>query len=40
MMAATDRTGPVVFAYVGSELAGLAIQEASAELKDGRDAVL
>jgi nucleotide-binding universal stress UspA family protein len=30
----------VLFAYDGSELAGLAIEEASRQLKDGRDAVV
>jgi nucleotide-binding universal stress UspA family protein len=32
--------GPVLFAYDGSELAGLAIDEAARQLKGGRDAVV
>ena len=32
--------GPVVFAYDGSDLAGLAIEEAGRQLQPGRDAVV
>jgi nucleotide-binding universal stress UspA family protein len=32
--------GPVLFAYDGSELAGLAIEEAGRQLEPGRDAVV
>ncbi|HEV3046735.1 MAG TPA: universal stress protein [Solirubrobacteraceae bacterium] len=32
--------GPVLFAYDGSELAGLAIEQAGRELASGRDAVV
>jgi nucleotide-binding universal stress UspA family protein len=32
--------GPVVFAYDGSELAGLAIDEAARQLAGGRDAIV
>lgn len=40
--AATSATppGPVLFAYDGSELAGLAIEQAGRELARGRDAVV
>jgi nucleotide-binding universal stress UspA family protein len=33
-------SGPVLFAYDGSELAGHAITEAGRQLRDGRDAVI
>jgi nucleotide-binding universal stress UspA family protein len=32
--------GPVLFAYDGSELAGLAIEEAGRQLEPGRDAIV
>jgi nucleotide-binding universal stress UspA family protein len=35
-----DESGPVLFAYDGSELAGHAITEAGRQLRDGRDAVI
>jgi nucleotide-binding universal stress UspA family protein len=35
-----DDLGPVVFAYDGSDLAGLAIDEAGRQLGPGRDAVV
>jgi nucleotide-binding universal stress UspA family protein len=35
----TGDLGPVLFAYDGSELAGLAIEEAGRQLERGRDAV-
>ena len=35
-----DESGPVLFAYDGSELAGHAITEAGRELRAGRDAVV
>ena len=38
-MSAQD-LGPVLFAYDGSELAGLAIEEAGRQLQPGRDAVV
>jgi nucleotide-binding universal stress UspA family protein len=38
-MAATP-TGPVLFAYDGSELAGLAIEQAGQQLARGRDALV
>jgi nucleotide-binding universal stress UspA family protein len=38
-MSASD-LGPVLFAYDGSELARLAIEEASRQLEPGRDAVV
>jgi nucleotide-binding universal stress UspA family protein len=37
---ATDESGPVLFAYDGSELAGHAITEAGRQLRAGRDAVV
>ena len=37
---ATEESGPVLFAYDGSELAGHAITEAGRELRAGRDAVV
>ena len=37
---AIDESGPVVFAYDGSELAGYAITEAGRQLRAGRDAVV
>ena len=37
---ATARSGPVVFAYDGSELAKLAIDEAGRQLAPGRDALV
>ena len=37
---AIDESGPVLFAYDGSELAGHAITEAGRELRAGRDAVV
>jgi nucleotide-binding universal stress UspA family protein len=37
---ATDESGPVLFAYDGSELAGNAITEAGRQLRAGRDAVV
>jgi nucleotide-binding universal stress UspA family protein len=41
MSAATsDQSGPVLFAYDGSELAGHAIAEAGRQLRAGRDAVV
>ena len=36
----TGESGPVLFAYDGSELAGHAITEAGCELRAGRDAVV
>jgi nucleotide-binding universal stress UspA family protein len=36
----TDESGPVLFAYDGSELAGHAITEAGRQLQAGRDAVV
>jgi nucleotide-binding universal stress UspA family protein len=36
----TEPTGPVLFAYDGSELAALAIKEAARQLVTGRDAVV
>ncbi|MGH3209737.1 MAG: universal stress protein [Trebonia sp.] len=36
----TDDSGPVLFAYDGSELAGHAITEAGRQLQPGRDAVV
>jgi nucleotide-binding universal stress UspA family protein len=33
-------TGPVLFAYDGSELAGLAIEQAARQLAGGRDALI
>lgn len=38
--APTPSTGPVVFAYDGSELAALAIAQAAGQLAAGRDAVV
>jgi nucleotide-binding universal stress UspA family protein len=38
--AASPGTGPVVFAYDGSELAALAIKEAGRQLEAGRDALV
>ena len=38
-MSSTD-VGPVLFAYDGSDLAGLAIEEAGRQLEPGRDAVV
>jgi nucleotide-binding universal stress UspA family protein len=38
-MSAGD-SGPVLFAYDGSDLAGLAIEEAGRQLEPGRDAVV
>jgi nucleotide-binding universal stress UspA family protein len=38
-MSAAD-LGPVLFAYDGSELAGLAIEEAGRQLAPGRDAIV
>ncbi len=35
-----DESGPVLFAYDGSELAGHAITEAGRQLRTGRDAVV
>jgi nucleotide-binding universal stress UspA family protein len=35
-----DESGPVLFAYDGSELAGHAITEAGRELRTGRDALV
>ncbi len=35
-----DESGPVLFAYDGSELAGHAITEAGRQLRAGRDAVV
>ena len=35
-----DDLGPVLFAYDGSDLAGLAIEEAGRQLEPGRDAVV
>ena len=35
-----DEVGPVVFAYDGSDLAKLAIEEAGRQLESGRDAVV
>src|ERR1700733_4096672 len=37
---ATARTGPVLFAYDGSDLAGLAIEQAAREIATGRDALV
>jgi nucleotide-binding universal stress UspA family protein len=37
---AIDESGPVLFAYDGSELAGHAITEAGRQLRAGRDAVV
>ena len=37
---ATGESGPVLFAYDGSELAGHAITEAGRQLRAGRDAVV
>ena len=34
------RSGPVLFAYDGTELAALAIEEAGRQLEDGRDALI
>jgi nucleotide-binding universal stress UspA family protein len=39
-MSATDASGPVLFAYDGSELAKLAIDEAARQLGPGRDALV
>jgi nucleotide-binding universal stress UspA family protein len=36
----SDESGPVLFAYDGSELAGHAITEAGRQLQAGRDAVI
>ena len=36
----SDESGPVLFAYDGSELAGHAITEAARQLRAGRDAVV
>ena len=36
----SDESGPVLFAYDGSELAGHAITEAARQLQAGRDAVI
>jgi len=36
----TDETGPVLFAFDGSELAGYAIAEAGRQLQAGRDAIV
>jgi nucleotide-binding universal stress UspA family protein len=36
---ATTPTGPILFAYDGSDLAGLAIERAGRELATGRDAL-
>jgi nucleotide-binding universal stress UspA family protein len=38
--ASTPATGPVIFAYDGSELARLAIDEAARQLGSGRDALV
>ncbi len=38
--AVTTHTGPVLFAYDGSELARLAIEEAGRQLAPGRDALV
>jgi nucleotide-binding universal stress UspA family protein len=38
--ATNDESGPVLFAYDGSELAGHAITEAGDQLRAGRDAVV
>jgi nucleotide-binding universal stress UspA family protein len=38
--ATSDESGPVLFAYDGSELAGYAITEAGRQLRAGRDAVV
>jgi nucleotide-binding universal stress UspA family protein len=38
--AAIDESGPVLFAYDGSELAGHAITEAGRQLRAGRDVVV
>jgi nucleotide-binding universal stress UspA family protein len=38
--AASSGTGPVLFAYDGSELAALAIKEAGRQLAPGRDALV
>ena len=35
-----DRLGPVLFAYDGSELSKLAIEEAGRQLEPGRDAIV
>ncbi len=35
-----DDLGPVLFAYDGSDLAGLAIEEAGLQLEPGRDAIV
>jgi nucleotide-binding universal stress UspA family protein len=40
MSAGADQTGPVVFAYDGSDLARLAIDEAGRQLEAGRDAIV
>ncbi len=37
---ATSTTGPVIFAYDGSELAALAIEQAGHQLAPGRDALV
>ena len=37
---AIDESGPVLFAYDGSELAGHAITEAGRQLRSGRDALV
>jgi nucleotide-binding universal stress UspA family protein len=37
---ATDESGPVLFAYDGSELAGHAITEAGRQLRAGQDALV
>jgi nucleotide-binding universal stress UspA family protein len=37
---ATDESGPILFAYDGSDLAGHAITEAGRELRAGRDALV
>jgi nucleotide-binding universal stress UspA family protein len=37
---ATGRSGPVLFAYDGSELAALAIEQAGTQLAPGRDALV
>jgi nucleotide-binding universal stress UspA family protein len=38
--APTEATGPVIFAYDGSELAKLAIEDAARQLRPGRDALV
>jgi nucleotide-binding universal stress UspA family protein len=39
-MSAASESGPIVFAYDGSELAKLAIEEAGRQLTPGRDALV